>query len=140
MAFPWTKSRPAGNSSAYSNQDVIVAEGDNDAAMYILRAGTVKVFRRAGVAQKFMGTMDAMCIFGELSMINHEPRSATVIAMSDKVLVYRIENPNLHDVAANPAWAEMLISNLSMLLAKKISSSTFWRWRRSRNCATKWSG
>ena len=77
----------------YSNQDVIVAEAENDDAMYILRAGTVKVFRRAGVAQKFMGTMDAMCIFGELSMINHEPRSATVIAMSDKVLVYRIENP-----------------------------------------------
>ena len=104
----------------YSNQDAIVAEADNDDAMYILRAGTVKVFRRAGVAQKFMGTMDAMCIFGELSMINHEPRSATVIAMSDKVLVYRIEHPNLHEVAANPQWAEMLISNLSMLLAKSI--------------------
>lgn len=36
------------------------------------------------------------------------------------MLVYRIENPNLHDVAGNPAWAEMLISNLSMLLAKSI--------------------
>ena len=104
----------------YSNQDVIIAEADNENAMYILRAGTVKVFRRAGVSQKFMGTMDAVCIFGELSIINHEPRSATVIAMSDKVVVYRIANPNLHDVAANPEWAEMLISRLSKLVAKSI--------------------
>ena len=104
----------------YSNQDVIVAEADNESAMYILRAGTVKVFRRAGVSQKFMGSMDAVCIFGELSMINHEPRSATVIAMSDKVVVYRIANPNLHDVAAHPDWAEMLIARLSKLLAKSI--------------------
>lgn len=104
----------------YSNQDVIVAEADNESAMYILRAGSVKVFRRAGVSQKFMGSMDAVCIFGELSMINHEPRSATVIAMSDKVVVYRIANPNLHEVAAHPDWAEMLIARLSKLAAKSI--------------------
>ena len=104
----------------YSNQDVIVAEADNESAMYILRAGSVKVFRRAGVSQKFMGSMDAVCIFGELSMINHEPRSATVIAMSDKVVVYRIANPNLHEVATHPDWAEMLIARLSKLLAKSI--------------------
>lgn len=104
----------------YSNQDIIIEEADTEKAMYVLRVGTVKVFRRSGVAQKFMGMMDAVTIFGEMSVINGEPRSATVIAMTDKVVVYRIANPSIHEIAANPLWAELLISRLSKTLARSI--------------------
>jgi CRP-like cAMP-binding protein len=104
----------------YSNQDLIIEEAAKDKAMYVLRFGTVKVFRRSGTQQKIMGTMDAVTVFGELSAINDEPRSATVIAMTDKVLVYRIDNPSIHQIVANPAWAELLISQLSRTLARSI--------------------
>ena len=104
----------------YSNQDVIIEEGDTEKAMYILRFGTVKVFKRSGVAQKFMTMIDAVSIFGELSAINDESRTATVMAMSDKVVVYRIANPSTQAIASNPLWAELLISRLSKSLARSI--------------------
>jgi len=104
----------------YSNTDIIIEEAAKDKTMYVLRFGTVKVFRRSGAEQKIMGTMDAVTIFGEMSVLNDEPRSATVIAMTDKVLVYRIENPSIHEIAANPAWAELLISRISRTLARSI--------------------
>lgn len=104
----------------YSNQEVIIEEGDTEKAMYILRVGTVKVFKRTGTSQKFMTMIDAVNIFGELSVINDEPRTATVIAMSEKVVVYRIVNPTAQFLASNPRWAELLITRLSKSLARSI--------------------
>src|SRR5882724_6206392 len=104
----------------YSNQDVIIEEGNDGKAMYLLRFGTVKVFKRSGEAQKFMTMIHAVNIFGEMSVINDEPRTATVIAMSDKVIVYRIADPSAHTIASNPLWAELLITRLSKSLAKSI--------------------
>jgi CRP-like cAMP-binding protein len=99
---------------------VIIAEGADEKAMYILRAGTVKVFKRFGEAQKLMTMIDAVNIFGEMSVINDEPRTATVIAMSDKVVVYRIAKTDAHTIASNPFWAERLITHLSKSLARSI--------------------
>ena len=57
-----------------------------------------------------------------VDVINDEPRTATVIAMSDKVVVYRIANPSAQTIASNPLWAELLITRLSKSLAKSIDS------------------
>jgi CRP-like cAMP-binding protein len=104
----------------YSNQDVIISEGEKEQAMYILRVGTVKVFKRSGEAQKFMTMIEPINIFGELSGINNEARTATVIAMSDQVVCYRIADASAHAIAGNPLWAELLISRLAQSLARSI--------------------
>jgi CRP-like cAMP-binding protein len=51
--------------------------------MYVVRSGSVVM--RAG--NKLLETIDAGGIFGEMSLIDDSPRSATVIALTDCELV-----------------------------------------------------
>jgi len=71
-----------------------------------------------------MGTIEAVNFFGEMGMINEEPRNATVRAHSEEVVVYRIANPSIHTILTNPLWAELLISRLARNLARCIEKSS----------------
>ena len=104
----------------YPEGEIIIKEADREHALYMLRVGTVEVFKGSGASQEFMGTIDAVNFFGEMSMINDEPRSATVISRTHDVVVYRIPNPNIQTILTNPMWAELLISRLSKNLARSI--------------------
>ncbi len=104
----------------YSKGEVIIREGDQEHALYMLRVGKVEVLKGAGASRESMSTIEAVNFFGEMGMINDEPRSATVIAASDEVVVYRIPNPNIHTILTNPQWAELLILRLSKNLARSV--------------------
>lgn len=101
----------------YPSGEIVINEGDHERALYLLRVGTVEVFKGSGAAKDFIGTIEAVNFFGEMSMINDEPRSATVISRSESVVVYRIPNPSIHTILTNPLWAELLISRLAKNLA-----------------------
>jgi CRP-like cAMP-binding protein len=102
----------------YPNPEVIIREGDREQALYLLRVGTVEVFKGQGTSKELIGTIDAVNFFGEMSMINDEARSATVISMTNNVVIYKIPNPNIQTILTNPKWAELLISRLSRNLAR----------------------
>ncbi len=104
----------------YPKGEIIIQEGDQEQALYLLRAGTIEVFKGSGTKRESMGSIDAVNIFGEMSMINNEPRSATVAAATDKVLVYRIATPNIHTILTNAMWAELLIGRLCKNLSRSI--------------------
>lgn len=103
---------------AYTAGDTIIREGDQERALYLLRVGTVDVLKHSAVGDDAMDAIDAVNFFGEMSMINDEPRSATIVARSERVVVYRIPNPNIHTILTNPVWAELLISRLARNLAR----------------------
>lgn len=104
----------------YPQGGIIIKEGDQEQALYLLRAGTIEVSKGSGASRESMGTIDAVNIFGEMSMINDEPRSATVMSSTANVLVYRIATPNIHTILTNPMWAELLIGRLCKNLARSI--------------------
>jgi len=101
----------------YRDGEIIIQEGDQERALYLLRTGNVAVFKGAGTAREPLGAIDATNFFGEMSMINDEPRSATVQAVTEGVVVYRIPNPSIHTILTNPLWAELLITRLARNLA-----------------------
>ncbi|MCX6079023.1 MAG: cyclic nucleotide-binding domain-containing protein [Chloroflexi bacterium] len=105
----------------YPNREVIIKEGDQEKALYLLRLGTVEVFKGGGASRESIGTIEAVNFFGEMSMINDEPRSATVISQANNVVVYRIPNPNIQTILTNPKWAELLISRLCKNLARSLN-------------------
>ncbi len=104
----------------YPGREVIIKEGDHENALYLLRSGTVDVFKEAGASRELIGTIEAVNFFGEMSMINDEARSATVISTANNVVVYRIPNPNIQTILTNPKWAELLISRLCKNLARSL--------------------
>ena len=97
----------------YRRGGVIIQEGEQDRTLFLLRAGQVSVYKHTGPRQReLLGDIEAVNIFGEMSLFNDEPRSATVIAQSDEVLVYAIGRLDLHVLLSHPRWTEMLITRL----------------------------
>ena len=101
----------------YPYRGVIVKEGELSKEMYLLRSGRVGIFKKMGSKLEKLAEIEAVNFFGEMSLINSEPRNATVIAMSKEVVLYKISQPNLHIIINNPKWAELLLTRLSKNLA-----------------------
>ena len=68
-----------GKRRTYAAGETIVKEGATGTALYVVLRGTVRV-ERAGAG---VGELGANDFFGELALIEEEPRSASVIAVDE---------------------------------------------------------
>ena len=98
---------------------VIVFEDDPGDSLYLVRQGRVKVVLVGEDGREvILGVLGVGEHFGELSLIDEQPRSAHVIAMEDtSVLVLRSEDFRRR-VEANPAVAWALMQELSRRLRR----------------------
>jgi CRP-like cAMP-binding protein len=61
--------------------EVIFREGDAGAEMYVVTAGRVRISKRiAGVGEEALSILEAGSWFGEMAVIDDEPRSADALA------------------------------------------------------------
>jgi CRP-like cAMP-binding protein len=93
----------------YPNGALIIQEGHDDNAIYLLREGTVAVDR--GSASQ-IATIEAVNIFGEMAMILKTRRTATIRVISPQAIVYKFQTFDLQAIYNNPAWSELLITRL----------------------------
>jgi len=63
--------------------DTILSEGEAGSTAFLIKTGSVEVSVGAGAQAKIVGTLGAGNVFGEMSLIDPGPRSATVKAVSD---------------------------------------------------------
>lgn len=68
-----------GKRRTYAADETIVKEGSTGTALYVLLSGRVRI-ERGGTQVGELGPAD---FFGELALIEDEPRSATVIAVDE---------------------------------------------------------
>lgn len=68
----------------YKENEVIFKEGENGDKLYMLKTGRVKVYSQ----NKYMREMGEGSVFGEVALLLDEPRTATVIAISDCKICY----------------------------------------------------
>jgi CRP/FNR family transcriptional regulator, cyclic AMP receptor protein len=67
---------------------VLFREGDPGNDMYVVQAGRVRISKRAGGGEKVLATLGAGEFFGEMSILNNKPRSATATcAAASRLLV-----------------------------------------------------
>jgi len=83
-----------------ANQNIFV-EGDQGDCMYIVKEGVVDVVYKG----KSLGTIEKGGIFGEMALIDFQPRSATAVAKTDCVLVPVDEKHFSRLVQETPAFA-----------------------------------
>jgi CRP-like cAMP-binding protein len=101
----------------YRSGGQIITEGKtDDNSLYLLRIGTVGIYRLVDDEQKLLASIDAVNFFGEMALIVGGPRTATVKAISDEVIVYKFQSPDLKTIFANPTWGDMLIKRLCVNL------------------------
>ncbi|UCF81651.1 MAG: cyclic nucleotide-binding domain-containing protein [Acidobacteriota bacterium] len=63
--------------------DEVVVEDTQAGALYIIKSGTFAVTKEINGDRKLLGTLGRGDHFGEVSLIDHKPRSATVTATED---------------------------------------------------------
>lgn len=68
-----------GKRRRYGADDVIVREGESGIAFYIILSGSARVEQHG----ETIGRLTAGDFFGELALIEEEPRTATVVAAED---------------------------------------------------------
>lgn len=71
----------------YHQNDVIIRQGDEGDRMFFIEDGQCDIYKN----EKFHKRLSEGDYFGELALLNHEPRSATVIAASFKVRLASLE-------------------------------------------------
>jgi CRP/FNR family transcriptional regulator, cyclic AMP receptor protein len=68
---------------AFRAGDTIISEGDEGDTAFFIVSGTVEVLIGKGAKARAVGTLTTGEVFGEMSLIEPGPRSATVKALTD---------------------------------------------------------
>lgn len=91
---------------------VIIREGSRGDAMFIIERGAVKISRAQDVGEAvFLGALHAGSYFGEFSLFDDLPRSASVTAAED-VVVHRLDREALDGLfASDPLLANRICRN-----------------------------
>lgn len=67
----------------YKDGDVIVQEGTESREMYVIQSGQVKVVKGSGNTEAVLAILKDGDMFGEMSLLDAKPRSATVKALGE---------------------------------------------------------
>jgi CRP-like cAMP-binding protein len=104
---------------SYPKGSVILFEDDPGDALFIVRAGRVKVVLVAEDGREvILGILGPAEHFGELSLIDDQPRSAHVIAMEESTLLVLRRDDFRRRVEQNPSVAWSLLGELSRRLRR----------------------
>lgn len=82
----------------YKKGDIILAQGDANKRLYRIKSGTIILQKEVGGKQTVIARMGAEATFGEMSVLDKQIISATVIADSDKVELYVMEVNGVYDL------------------------------------------
>ena len=92
--------------------DVIFREGEKADELFVIKSGHVRI----QVGNRTMADLAADNIFGEMALIDSEPRSATAVAITDVELVAISEKQFLFLVTQTPYFALKVMRILAQRL------------------------
>jgi CRP/FNR family transcriptional regulator, cyclic AMP receptor protein len=95
--------------------DVILREGEAAEELYIVKSGKVEI--RFG--NRLLDTLPEFSIFGEMALIDHSVRSASVVAATDTTVVPVSEKQFLFLVSRTPHFA----LNVMRVLAQRLRTA-----------------
>jgi len=100
----------------YPKDTMIFAEGQIGQEMYILQRGQVKISKIVGDKEVLLAILKPGDIFGEMSLIENKPRSASADAYEDAVLL-AVNRANFQRMVTTQP---QIITRLTTLLAERI--------------------
>jgi CRP-like cAMP-binding protein len=98
---------------------VIFREGDEAHELFVIKSGQVRI----QLGNRTLSELSANDIFGEMALIDSEPRSATALAVSDVELVAVSEKQFLFLVGQTPYFALKVMRVLAQRL--RATNKTF---------------
>jgi CRP/FNR family cyclic AMP-dependent transcriptional regulator len=99
---------------SYPKNSVIINEGDQANAMYLVKSGKVRVFVSDSQGREFiLNTMGEGEHFGELSLLDDERRSASVMTIEPATFSILYKDDFTKAILNNPPLAIVLLKNLA---------------------------
>lgn len=110
----------------YRAGEVVVKEGNQDRSLFLIAKGTasVKIDVAGPNRSKRLATFSPGTVFGEVALLDKQPRSATVTADEDLVC-YELSEDGFHGLTSlHPRIAIHLLMNLGAELSRRLRRST----------------
>lgn len=106
----------------YEAGEIVCSEGEMGKALFIIFYGDVAITRKAGILkdEKVLGKLHSGDFFGEMSLLEEKPRSATARALT-KCEIYIIYKSNFDSmIEKNPRIGLQVIRNISVILSSRL--------------------
>ena len=98
--------------------DYLLHEGAESREMYYVQRGTLAVFKRKGDRESQIGTIISGELVGEMSFLDKQPRSASVKAMTETVVMVIPYEKLEKTLSEQPKWFTALQQTLLERLRK----------------------
>jgi sulfate permease, SulP family len=110
----------------YKPGEMVIRQGDTDRSLYIVAAGstTVRVNVAGSERQVRLASYARGTIFGEMALLDRQPRSATVTAENEVVCYVLSEEAFEALIAAHPLIAVRLLANVARELSARLRNAT----------------
>jgi MFS superfamily sulfate permease-like transporter len=106
----------------YQRGDIVIKEGDTDRSLFMISKGTasVKVKLADQGREKRLASFSPGAVFGEVALLDEEPRSATVTA-DEELVCYVLDDAHFRALTGeHPSIAIRLLTNLSRELGRRL--------------------
>ncbi len=100
----------------YPKNTMIFSESQPGQELYIIQKGSVKITKIVNDNEQLLALLKPGDIFGEMSLLENKPRSASAITHEDTVLM-AVNNTNFNRMVASQP---QIISKLTQLLSERI--------------------
>ena len=98
--------------------DFLLHEGEESTEMYYLQSGSLSVIKRKGDSVQQIGTIISGELVGEMSFLDKGPRSASVKAITESILVVVPSDKLESTLEGQPKWFSALLHTLTDRLRK----------------------
>lgn len=99
-------------------------QGEQGRDMYIIRSGTVRIFRHDGSRTRILATVGPGSVLGEMSLLDHQPRSATaqvIEPVTATVIDEEVFTSTMHKL---PTWLSRMVSLVISRLRQTMQRTT----------------
>ena len=97
----------------YTDGEIIVRQGEPGDCMFVVQSGTVEVLREDDGETTVLAELGPNDFFGEMSLFEHEPRSATVRAKRNARVLTVDRKTLFRRIQSDPSLALNLLRTMS---------------------------
>ena|ERR1043166_7965017 len=103
---------------SFSDGEIVVHEGDTSREMFVIQRGSVEVTKLAEAGEVVLATLERGSFFGEMSLLDSQPRSATVRAKGETRLLVIEPGSLLIKIRRDPTFGFEMLQHLSARIRK----------------------
>lgn len=104
----------------YKKDEIVFKEDEPGAALYIIKEGKVDIYINHETSPILLATLEKGMFFGELALFDATPRSATIVASKDTVLIALSKPDFILFSQKEPAIGNKIVMRLGKILSKRL--------------------